>query len=193
MTSSIPESWTRIETWLANNAPRTFAELAPPAERATIARAEEAIGLAFPPSLTESLLRHDGTADGVLLPPFWMMLSTRHIVDAWTSRTDIHGPERPDAETGDPEREYGPWWHRQWIPFATNGAGDHLVVDQRPTRQRGRIGAADHEVGCHFKTHPMWTSLPQLLDMTATAIETGGLLDCYERVVIDERELTWEF
>jgi hypothetical protein len=39
----------------------------------------------------------------------------------------------------------------------------------------------------------MWTSLPELLDMTATAIETGNLLDCYERAVIDERELTWEF
>jgi hypothetical protein len=39
----------------------------------------------------------------------------------------------------------------------------------------------------------MWTSLPELLDMTATALETGGLVDCYERVVIDERELTWEF
>ncbi|WP_420313549.1 hypothetical protein ACOB87_43910 [Streptomyces sp. YS-B37] len=48
MTSSIYESWTRIETWLVNNAPRTFAELAPPAEHTAIARAEEAIGLAFP-------------------------------------------------------------------------------------------------------------------------------------------------
>ncbi|MDN3028260.1 SMI1/KNR4 family protein [Streptomyces sp. S.PB5] len=193
MTASIPESWARIETWLADNAPRTFAELAPPAERAAIAMAEEAIGLAFPRPLTESLLRHDGTADSVLLPPFWMMLSTQHIVDTWKSLTSIHGPERPDAEMGDPEREYGPWWHRQWIPFAADGAGDHLVIDLRATRRHGRIGTADHEVGCHFRTHPMWTSLPELLDMTATAIETGGLLDCYERAVVNERELIWEF
>ncbi|GGU06254.1 hypothetical protein GCM10010256_77870 [Streptomyces coeruleorubidus] len=59
--------------------------------------------------------------------------------------------------------------------------------------QRGTDRTADHEDGCHFKTHPMWTSLPELLDMTATAIETGGLVGCYERVVIDERELAWEF
>lgn len=191
MTSLIPDSWTRIETWLANNAPRTCAELAPPAERVAIAMAEGAIDLTFPRPLSESLFRHDGTADGVLLPPFWMMLSTQHIVDAWKRRTDIHGLERRDAEAGDPEGEYGPWWHRQWIPFAADG--DYLVIDQRPTRRHGRIGSAEHEDGCHFKTHPMWTSLPELLDMTATAIETGNLLDCYERAVIDERELTWEF
>ncbi|KUM84921.1 MULTISPECIES: SMI1/KNR4 family protein [Streptomyces] len=193
MTSSIPESWTRIEAWLADKAPRTFAELAPPAERAAIEMAEEAIGLAFPQPLTESLLRHDGTAYGVLLPPFWMMLSTQHIVDAWKRRTEIHGPERPGAEAGDPEGEYGPWWHRQWIPFAADGSGDYLVIDQRSTPKRGRIGDADHEDGCRFNPHPMWASLPELLDMTATALETGRLVDCYERVVIDERELTWEF
>jgi cell wall assembly regulator SMI1 len=196
MTSSTAESWSRIEVWLAENAPRTFAELAPPADRAAIAAAEEAIGLPFPDPLTESLLRHDGTGHGVVLPPFWMMVSTRHLVDAWRTRTKIHEPELPDSEETeecDPEAEYGPWWHRQWIPFAADGAGDYLVIDQRHTRHRGRIGNADHEVGCHFGRHMMWTSLPALLDLTATAMETGELLECYERVVVDERELDWEF
>ncbi|MEV0173191.1 SMI1/KNR4 family protein [Streptomyces sp. NPDC050803] len=193
MTSSISESWTRIEAWLADNAPRTFAELAPPAEPEAIALAEQATGLAFPRPLTESLLRHDGTGIGVLLPPFWMMLSTEQIADAWRTRTTISGPGRPDADEGDPEGEYGPWWHRQWIPFAADGAGDYLVIDERATQRRGRIGNADHEEGCRFGPHPMWASLPALLDMTATAMETGDLVDCYERVVIDERELGWEF
>ena len=83
MTSSIPESWSRIEAWLVGKAPRTFAELAPPAERAAIEMAEEAIGLAFPQPLAESLLQHDGTAYGVLLPPFWMMLSTQQSEMGW--------------------------------------------------------------------------------------------------------------
>ncbi|NUP44812.1 MAG: SMI1/KNR4 family protein [Streptomyces sp.] len=193
MTSSISESWTRIESWLADNAPRTFARLAPPAEHTAVAAAEEAIGLAFPRSLAESLLRHDGTTYGVLLPPFWMMLSTEQIVDSWKRRTDIYGAERLDADEGDPDGEHGPWWHRQWIPFAEDGAGDHLVLDLCSRRQRGRIGHADHEDGCRFDPHPMWASLPALLDMTATALETGDLVDCYERAVIDEEDLTWEF
>lgn len=36
------------------------------------------------------------------------------------------------------------------------------------------------------------SSLPALLSMTATAIESGALLDCYERAVVDDA-LTWTF
>lgn len=193
MTSSVSASWTRIEAWLAEYAPRTYSDLAPPAEQAAITRAEETIGMPFPAPLTESLLRHDGTVSRVLLPPFWMMLSTQQIADAWMTRTKIYGSESTDAEEGDHEGEYGPWWHQKWIPFAADGAGDYLVIDQRATRRRGRIGNADHEQGGRFDPHLMWTSLPALLDATATAIETGELVDCYEPVVIDEAELTWEF
>jgi Flp pilus assembly protein TadB len=39
----------------------------------------------------------------------------------------------------------------------------------------------------------MWTPLPELLDMTATGIESGNLLDRCIRIVIDDRELTWDF
>jgi cell wall assembly regulator SMI1 len=27
------------------------------------------------------------------------------------------------------------WWSPAWIPFATNGAGDHLCLDLVPTRK----------------------------------------------------------
>ncbi|MCX4578742.1 SMI1/KNR4 family protein [Streptomyces sp. NBC_01571] len=196
MTSSTAGSWNRIEAWLAEHAPHTFARLGPPADPAEITAAEQTIGSPFPDPLRESLLRHDGTEHAVLLPPFWMPLSTRLIVDAWKRRTRIYESDlsaTEAADDGDAESEFGPWWHRQWIPFAADGAGDHLVIDQRPTRVRGRIGDADHESGCRFEAHPMWASLPALLDMTATALESGELLECYERVVVDTRELDWKF
>ncbi|MDX3134669.1 SMI1/KNR4 family protein [Streptomyces europaeiscabiei] len=193
MTSSINESWSRIEVWLAENAPRTFAKLAPPAEPSAITAAEEAIGLTFPDPLTESLLRHDGTGYAVLLPPFWMPSSTHGILKAWRRRTEIYASIFADAEDTDPEAEDGPWWHRQWIPFAADGGGGELVIDQRPTRLRGRIGDAFHQDGCRFLPHAMWASLPTLLDMTATAMETGERLNGYARVVTDERRLDWEW
>ncbi|WEH16554.1 SMI1/KNR4 family protein [Streptomyces sp. VNUA24] len=187
------DSWYRMETWLAANAPYTYAKLAPPAEPAAITAAEKAIGLTFPDPLTESLLRHDGTNHAVLLPPFWMPLSTHDILETWTMRTEIHASIFGDTQDGDAEAEYGPWWHRQWIPFAENGGGDELVIDQRPTRYSGRVGDAFHEEGCHFPPHAMWASLPALLDMTATALETGEPLDRYTRIVSDEGRLDWEF
>ncbi|UFQ15991.1 MULTISPECIES: SMI1/KNR4 family protein [Streptomyces] len=192
MTTPISESWTRIETWLARHAPRTFAALEPPADRSAIAAAEQAIGRPFPDALTESLLWHDGTGDYVLLPPFWMLLSTQIIVAGWQLRMRIYGEELADAEEGDPDDEYGPWWHAQWTPFAADGAGDNLVIDQRSYRRRGRIGNADHETGCSFRSHPMWASLTTLLDATATALETGEAVDGYLPVVVDEGELDWE-
>ncbi|MFJ7073521.1 SMI1/KNR4 family protein [Streptomyces sp. NPDC098781] len=193
MTSSIFGSWIRIEAWLAQRAPGTFAALAPPAERSAIAQAEQSIGQAFPEPLVESLLRHNGMGHCDLLPPFWSLLEVENITSAWQTRMRIYGDQLAGAEEGDPEGEYGPWWHSRWIPFAFDGAGDYLVIDQRPHRRRGRIGDADHETGCTFSSHPMWASLAALLDATATALETGEAVDGYVPVAVDEYELDWDF
>lgn len=172
---------------------RTFAALGPPAERSAIVVAEQAIGQPFPEPLVESLLRHNGMGHYDLLPPFWSLLDVQSIINAWQTRMKIYGDELAGAEEGDPDGEYGPWWHGQWIPFAFDGAGDYLIIDQRLYRRRGRIGKADHEIGCSFSHHPMWASFPALLDATATALETGEAVDGYLPVAVDEDELDWDF
>ncbi|MFE3526485.1 SMI1/KNR4 family protein [Streptomyces sp. NPDC059161] len=193
MTSSISQSWIRIESWLARHAPRTFAVLGPPAERSSITAAEQAIGLPFPEALVESLLRHNGTGHCRLLPPFWSLLDTEGIARAWQIRTTIHGDETAAAQEAVADEQYGPWWHKQWIPIALDGSGDYLILDQRPHPRRGRIGNADHETGCSFSHHPMRTSLPALLDATATALETREPVDGYLPVVRDDGHLDWDF
>ncbi|MFE3288079.1 SMI1/KNR4 family protein, partial [Streptomyces sp. NPDC059233] len=60
----VQDSWDRIDEWLRENAPRTFATLGPPARREEIAAAEEELGVTFPPDLVASLLRHNGARDG---------------------------------------------------------------------------------------------------------------------------------
>ncbi|MGW7067039.1 SMI1/KNR4 family protein [Streptomyces sp. NPDC054855] len=192
MTSSISESWTRIETWLARHAPRTFAALEPPAERSDIAAAEKIIGQPFPEPLVESLLRHNGTGDDDLLPPFWKLLNVQIIARDWQLGMRIYRDELEGAEEGDPDGDFGPWWHSHWIPFAADGGGDTLIIDQRPHHRRGRIGEADHEQGTRFGAYPMWSSLPALLDATAKALETGRAVDGYLPVAVDETELDWE-
>ncbi|TDC09010.1 SMI1/KNR4 family protein [Streptomyces sp. 8K308] len=194
---SVSESWERVESWLAAWAPVTHAALAPPAARSDVAAAaEEAIGMEFPDPLRESLLRHDGTGYRVLPPPFWMLLDTARMVETWRSRTRINERSAsfsPDeAEEVDAEADFGPWWHRRWIPFAADGGGDCLVIDQRPSTWRGRVGKADHEQGCFFPRHAMWASLPALLHWTATALETGDVVDGYEPFVTAEGELDWD-
>ncbi|MFF3193202.1 SMI1/KNR4 family protein [Streptomyces misionensis] len=191
VSSTTTASWVRIETWLAQLAPRTFAALAPPADRSAIAAAEQAIGQPFPESLTESLLRHDGTGHRGLLPPFWSLLDTAGIVDAWETCTRINADVFGDEEEGEPDGEDGPWWHPLWCPIAADGAANHLVIDQRQHRRTGRIGNADHETGCSFEPQSMWTSFPALLEATATALETADVLDgCLP--VVKQAELHWE-
>lgn len=195
MTPSIDDSWIRIEAWLAEHAPATFAGLEPPAAPEAIAAAEAAIGLPFPDELRRSLLRHDGTGHHQLLPLMWMPLGVDGISGNWAVnmevQADVWGPDTGEDD-GDPEADTGPWWHRQWIPFAGNGCGDHLVLDQRPTSLRGRIGEAYHD-GCGtFGREPMLASLQALLAATATALETGEVIDGCRRTVTADGELDWE-
>ncbi|MGW6529420.1 SMI1/KNR4 family protein [Streptomyces venezuelae] len=162
------------------------------AERSDIAVAEQIIGQPFPEPLVQSLLRHNGTGDDVLLPSYWRLLNTHIIASDWQLGMRIHHEVCEGAEEGDPEDDFGPWWHSHWTPFATSGGGDTLIIDQRPNRRRGRIGEADHEQGTRFRSHPMWSSLPALMDATATALETGQAVDGYLPVAAAETELDWE-
>ncbi len=186
------QSWSRIERWLVQHAPGTFAALEPPAEASAIAAAGEVIGQSLPEPLVESLLRHNGTGDDDLLPPFWRLLSVQNIASDWQLGMRIYRDVFDGIEEDDPDEDFGPWWHSHWIPFASDGGGDSLIIDQRPHRCRGRVGEADHEQGTRFGSHPMWSSLPALLDATATALETGMAVDGYLPVVADETELGWE-
>ncbi|MFC5954737.1 SMI1/KNR4 family protein [Streptomyces pratens] len=124
---------------LAQYTPRTFAALEPPAERSAVAAAERAIGRPLPEQLTESLLRHNGPGHRNLLPPLWMLLDTKGIVDSWEPRTRIHDAS-DGAEEGDPEGEHGPWGHPLWTPFAADGVGDYrrAVVDETELDWTGR-------------------------------------------------------
>ncbi len=120
------------------------------------------------------------------MPSGWHLLSTEDIADTWALRTEIAGSDADDVDD-DPASEFGPWWNRCWVPFAGFGNGDHLVIDRF-----GRIGDACHEDGCRFDAHPMWSSLPELFAHVASALETGDILDSYQRTVDDDGELEWE-
>ncbi|HZG06426.1 MAG TPA: SMI1/KNR4 family protein [Streptomyces sp.] len=189
MTSSITRSWRRIETWLSVHAPEAAAELTGPADPASIAAAERAIGLPFPEPLVECLLRHDGSGLCPVLPPYFHLLGADAVAAAWKVRTRIQD------RSGDPHEDdddLEPWWHRRWIPFAADGCGAYLVVDRRPGAGYGRIGEAHDEVGGEFERHAMWASLPAFFEHVATALETGDTLGHYRRTVTDDGRLAWE-
>ncbi|MEU5283043.1 SMI1/KNR4 family protein [Streptomyces sp. NPDC020755] len=141
MTAPISESWTRIENWLAEHAPTTYAALLPPADPADIAATERDIGHPLPRPLVTSLLRHDGLRDqgGELLPGFYRPIGARRIADEWR-RLTYYYDRRTAEEIGDDEVDFD---------FMSGGSSSVLyghprLIPHRTGRERGlpRAGPA---------------------------------------------------
>ncbi|MFD1833172.1 SMI1/KNR4 family protein [Streptomyces desertarenae] len=203
MTAPISESWTRIENWLAEHAPATYAALAPPAGPADIAAAERVIGRPLLKPLVLSLLRHDGLLDqrSRLLPGFYRPMSAREIAAEWQRFTGFYDKHTADEEGEEADYDFMKigvssvlYGHPQLIPIARDVRGGCLVLDHRPgIDYRGRVHEAEAEEGLIRVSHEMWTSLPLLMEAIATSLETNQPLNDYTPVVDEEQRLCWDF
>ncbi|MER5967756.1 SMI1/KNR4 family protein [Streptomyces sp. NPDC002057] len=146
-TDLVQDSWNRIDAWLREHAPRTFATLRPPAENEEIAAAQEELGVVFPPDLVASLLRHNGAVDGV--DAFRFSTDDRLLgVSGIVEETQVM---RGFAQ-GLAEEEAEDYWHRGYVKFGSYGAtSDGLMVDCRTGRDSfGAIGRFFDETGTSF-------------------------------------------
>lgn len=142
----IHASWTRIDTWLREHAPRTFATLRPPARDEEIAAAQEKLGVTFPADLVASLLRHNGALEG----PEAFRFSTG---DRLLGVSGILGDtefmrgidQGPDGEAED-------YWVRSYVKFGSyDVTSDGLLLDCRTGRDSfGAIGRFFDETGTSF-------------------------------------------
>jgi cell wall assembly regulator SMI1 len=186
VTDRVNRAWERIEKWLAANAPASAATLAPPASMEAISRMQQQIGVPVPAELIASLRRHDGAGtnmrDGFTLPPFYIPMSAEGIISEAKMMCDVLVSSGYDDNVGS-------WWHGQVIPIAFDGGGGNLLLDQRPGRG-GRLGDHDEESDMMFTVYPR--SLTELLEQTATSLETGrATLERYHPKVVDGA-LDWD-
>ncbi|MFB7084925.1 SMI1/KNR4 family protein [Streptomyces sp. NPDC056296] len=202
MTGPISESWTRIENWLAEYAPATYAALAPPADPADIAAVEHVIGHPLLKPLVVSLLRHDGFLNqfrGSLLPGRYRPISAREIAAAWQLLTGFYDKCEADEKGKEADNDFMKlgfssvlYGHPQLIPIARDLGGGHIVLDHRPEIDRGRVHEAEAVEGVMRLSHEMWTSLPALMEAIATSLETGQPLNGNMPVVDEEQRLYWD-
>ena len=159
----VDASWARIEKWLAESVPVDVV-WNPPASDAAIARAQRAVGHAFPPDLVASLRRHDGVrAGGFTFPPFYTPMSTGEIA-ADTGKLCA-------ADTG---------WDGSGIPFARDNGGWYLYV--------GPGGVAEHAPGAVGGTRA--DSFADLLERAAETLE-GRRTDPFVPEVGADGVLSW--
>ncbi|MFG3352709.1 SMI1/KNR4 family protein [Streptomyces sanyensis] len=143
----VRDAWNRIDTWLREHAPRTFATLRPPAGPEEVASAQEALGVVFPTDLVASLLRHNGAVDGA--EAFRFDTDDRLLGVAGILRdTEFM---RHSAEDLD-EEQAASYWHHGYVKFGSYGAtSDGLLIDCRPGRNSfGAVGRFFDETGTGF-------------------------------------------
>ncbi|MEV6590230.1 SMI1/KNR4 family protein [Streptomyces acidicola] len=191
-----------MENWLAEHAPATYAALAPPADPADIAAAERVIGRPLLKPLVMSLSRHDGLLDQrfSLLPGLYSPMSAREMAAEWQLFTSFYDKRTADEEGEEADYDFMKmgasrvlYGHPQLIPIARDVRGGRLVLDHRPEIDRGRVHEAEAEPGIMRGSHEMWTSLPMLMEMIATSLETNQPLNDYTPAVDEEQRLYWDF
>ncbi|MEU9591502.1 SMI1/KNR4 family protein [Streptomyces sp. NPDC048193] len=163
----VQDSWNRIDEWLREHAPRTFATLGPPAEHQEIVAAQEELGLTFPPDLVASLLRHNGAAEGA---ESFRFSTHDRLLDVTGILRDTRFM-RAVAEDLD-EEEAEDYWHHGYVKFGSYGVtSDGLVIDCRAEQDSfGAIGRFFDETGTAFGRAD---SLGRYLAQVADQLERG--------------------
>jgi len=176
------EALGRIESWLAQHAPRDRGLLNPPAGDDDLAHAENQIGISLPPEVDTWWRWADGATGRpyepgpLLIPPGFVPY---RIVDALQRRTDWMAVARniaPDLDDlADLIRSSGHQpagtscytWLPSWLPIATDRAGGDLFIDLRDGSDHGCVMRFYEEDGLALTLWPNLTGM-------ASAI-AGGL------------------
>lgn len=170
-------AWARIEAALGAKAPLAAASLKPGASPNALAATQARMGVAFPPDLAASLLRHDGTTlrGGFGFPPFHRYVGLDELYSTWLTTCRILIGTRMGVD----------WWNRSYVPFTSAGDGGSLVADAR----NGRIGDYYPDSGTLFDGRP--PSVTALLEGVAASLETGAPFDGRKPVFKTDGTLDW--
>ncbi len=128
------QQWERLEAWLKANNPALLADLNPPAIDAEIRELEQKLGVTLPADFVACLKVHNGQRGraGSLFSK-GRYLSVDQILSEWTVWRDLLEQGEFDERSSAPDRGVGEgWWRIGWIPFVSNGRGDHLCLDLDP-------------------------------------------------------------
>ncbi|TCC37039.1 hypothetical protein E0H50_10185 [Kribbella sindirgiensis] len=178
---SITATWSRLDVWLAQHAPATYAVLAPPATDADLR-----IDLELPPELIESLRCHNGVTAWANLLPEALPSSAAQIAENWQLRMDLAG-DFDGFVAHQPESE--PYWHPAWIPWA-DGDGDLQIIDLRPGPTHGRLGMAAHDGTGDFTAS--WPDLTSYLSDVVDSLHHGTGVNGWYPYLTTHQELWWD-
>ncbi len=127
--------WQQLENYLSAHNPELLADLNPPATDAQIRELEKTLCVQLPADFVDCLKIHNGQkgkAD-------WLFeghefLSIEKILMDWVALNRLLKGGDFDGEAAKPDPEViAEWWSPSWVPFTSNGGGDHFCLDLAPS------------------------------------------------------------
>lgn len=149
------EYWIRWEYWMQQQAPRLLNILHPGVTFEAVESLEKLIGTALPASFKAFYAIHNGQQKARAgLVDADQLLSVEDIISQWQHWKDqldagsFSWQDTPILATPDTGIK-NDWWNPLWIPFTSDGFGNHLCIDLDPAPhgKRGQVISLWHDDG----------------------------------------------
>ena len=181
---TVNNSWSRIESWLKENAPSYAQNLGKRAVESDLATLAKKFGVTFPQSFVDSCMIHAGDKNECDFIPdgfgTFFLLTLKNISSEWKMLNEVKSYGDFDDCVAEPQDGIAnEWWSDGWIPFASNGGGDLLCFDTKPG-EGGQMWQIVKFIHDEPERQLVASSFEEWLTLVADAIDAGELSDLIE-------------
>ena len=128
------EKFEKFKQWLAFNYSDGLLDLNPPATNYEIEELTSTLGLELPEDFLCALKIHNGQkGESAWLFDSQEFLSTHRIIEEFNTWKNLLNTKLQGKIATSDEGVRNDWWNTNWIPFTSNGCGDHYCLDLTPT------------------------------------------------------------
>lgn len=139
----------KFKQWLADNYSDGLLDLNPPATNCEIEELRSVIGVDLPDDFIDMLKIHNGQkGESAWLFDSQEFLSTHRIIEEYNIWKNLLETELQGKISNSDNEIKNDWWNINWIPFTSDGCGDHYCFDLSPTKTgtKGQVITLWHEL-----------------------------------------------
>lgn len=128
------EKFEKFKQWLTLNYSDGLLDLNPPATDTEIEELKTTLGVDLPDDFISVLKIHNGQkGDSAWLFDSQEFLSTHRIIEEFNTWKNLLESELHGKVSTPDDGVKSDWWNVNWIPFTSDGCGDHYCIDLSPT------------------------------------------------------------
>lgn len=136
------EEFDKFKQWLAHNYSDGLLDLNPPATDDEIEELTNTLDVELPDDFLSVLKIHNGQkGKAAWLFDSQEFLSTKRIIEEYNIWKNLLEDELQDKVSTPDDGVKNDWWNKKWIPFTSDGCGDHYCLDLSPanTGTKGQV------------------------------------------------------